>query len=238
MQYVLLPCSLSSTFYKPVQILFDMDGTLVASTPGVMRAWRTFGKDYGFDAETAIESTHGVRLWDSLKLWCNLKDDAKIKAEADRFEEEVLKGGVVALPGAIDLLNQIRAGSTSTNPGWTIVTSATNVYAPQALSQAGIQVSPFTPVTTANDVTHGKPHPAPFLAGAKSLNVDPTKCLVVEDAVNGVISGKASGARTLASSTTTPREVLAASGPDWIVPDLTHVSVRWVEGKLEVTIRD
>ncbi|KAF8496912.1 HAD-like domain-containing protein [Gautieria morchelliformis] len=135
------------------------------------------------------------------------------QGEADRFEQEVLKGGVVALPGAIDLLNQIRE-SSSTNPGWTIVTSATNVYTPQTLSQAGIQVSPFTPVTTANDVTHGKPHPAPFLTGAESLNVDPTKCLAIEDAVNGVISGKASGPRTLAPSTTTPCEVLAASrGP-------------------------
>jgi hypothetical protein len=46
--------------------------------------------------------------------------------------------------------------------------------------------------------------------------------LVVEDAVSGVVSGKASGARTLASATTTPREVLAASGPDWMVPDLTQ----------------
>jgi hypothetical protein len=201
------------------------------------------------------------------------------QAEADRFEVEVLKGGVIALPGANDLLDQvglaystfstlhhipivqIRAGSTSDHPGWTIVTSgmfhcspaifsfievffyspaATNVYAPQALSQAGIQISPFTPITTANDVTAGKPHPAPFLAGAKSLNVDPTKCasrrlhlgfnfnlymekgLVVEDAVNGIMSGKASGARTLATATTTPLQALVSAQPDWIVPDLTQ----------------
>ncbi|KAF8496909.1 hypothetical protein JB92DRAFT_2988846 [Gautieria morchelliformis] len=38
--------------------------------------------------------------------------------------------------------------------------------------------------------------------------------LAVEDAVNGVIGGKASGARKLVSSTTTPREALAASGAD------------------------
>lgn len=46
--------------------------------------------------------------------------------------------------------------------------------------------------------------------------------LVVEDAVNGIMSGKASGARTLASATTTPRHVLATAEPDWIVQDLTQ----------------
>ena len=46
--------------------------------------------------------------------------------------------------------------------------------------------------------------------------------LVVEDAVNGIISGKACGARTLAPTTTNPREALAAAEPDWIVPDLTQ----------------
>lgn len=29
--------------------------TLIDSTPGVINAWRTFGKDYGFDAEAAIQ---------------------------------------------------------------------------------------------------------------------------------------------------------------------------------------
>ncbi|KAF8588438.1 HAD-like protein [Ramaria rubella] len=212
--------------------------TLIDSTPGVIKAWRKFGKDYGFDAEAAIVATHGVRLYDSLRLWCDISDEAKIKDEADRFEREVIDGGVVTLPGVNDLLNQIRAGSTSTTPGWTIVTSATNFYAPRALSQCGIEVSPFTPLTTANDVTHGKPHPEPYLAGAKSLNVDPKNCLVIEDAVNGILSGKAAGARTLAPTTSSTREVVAAANPDWIVPDLRHVSVKWVDSKLEVTIRD
>lgn len=37
-------------------ILFDNDGTLIDSTPGVYYAWRIFGNEYGFDAVKAAES--------------------------------------------------------------------------------------------------------------------------------------------------------------------------------------
>jgi len=60
----------------------------------------------------------------------------------------------------------------------------------------------------------------------------------VEDAVNGLLSGKAAGAKTLAVCTSSSHEVVAAAEPDWVVPDLTHISVKWVDGKLQVTIPD
>ena len=46
--------------------------------------------------------------------------------------------------------------------------------------------------------------------------------LVVEDAATGIMSGKASGARTLATCTTSPRQAFVDAQPDWIVPDLTQ----------------
>lgn len=47
--------------------------------------------------------------------------------------------------------------------------------------------------------------------------------LVVEDAVSGILSGRAAGSKTLAVCTTTPHEVLIAkANPDYIVPDLTQ----------------
>jgi len=46
--------------------------------------------------------------------------------------------------------------------------------------------------------------------------------LVVEDAVNGILSGKATGAKVLAVCTSSSHEVVATAEPDWIVPDLTQ----------------
>ncbi|TFK57536.1 HAD-like protein [Heliocybe sulcata] len=220
-------------------ILFDMDGTLIDSTPGVLKAWSTFAADYGLTngAEIAHKS-HGRRLYDTLKEWCQIDDEGKLQSEIVRFEDEVIEGGPVVLPGALDLIHQATGRATgSPSYGWTIVTSATNIYTPKALSRCGIHLPPAGPVTS-NDVANGKPHPDPYLAGAKKCGVDPTKCLVVEDAPSGIKSGHAAGAQTLAVCTSHTRAALLESGcnPDYIVNDLTKVSARWIEGKVEVTI--
>jgi sugar-phosphatase len=44
---------------------------------------------------------------------------------------------------------------------------------------------------TAEEEEFGKPHPAVYITAAKMLEVNPLKCLVIEDSINGVISGKA-----------------------------------------------
>jgi len=84
----------------------------------------------------------------------------------------------------------------------------------------------------------GKPRPAPYLAGAAKCGVDAKNCLVVEDAVSGLRSGRAAGARTLAVCTSTQRDVLLGcdAQPDFIVADLSRVSVRQMDGRIEVTI--
>jgi len=216
-----------------------MDGTLIDSTPGVLAAWDRFGREYGFDAVAAAHAGHGRRLADSLGELCNLNTAEEVEATIVRFEEAVIEGGPIALPGAKELLSQIDAGSTPSARGWTIVTSATNVYTPKALSRTGIP-QPGAGYVTANDVKYGKPQPDPYVTGAERVGVDPKNCLVVEDAPSGLIAGRAAGARTLAVCTSHTRDKIVASGatPDFIVNDLTRVAARWVDGKVVVEIDD
>ncbi|KAK7040627.1 HAD-like domain-containing protein [Favolaschia claudopus] len=221
----------------PVTIVVDgvLHATLIDSTPGLEAAWATFCNDYHLgDSASMVHETHGRRLYDTLKEYCDISDESKLQAEIDRFEEEVIKGGPVVLPGVLALLSQL---SSETAIGWTIVTSATRNYAPRALERCGIAL-PRAGIVTSNDVTHGKPHPAPYLAGAAKCNADPTKCIVVEDAISGIQSGKAAGSLVLAVCTSTSREKIVDSGamPDYIVPDLSRVAARWIDNRIELTI--
>ena len=49
----------------------------------------------------------------------------------------------------------------------------------------------FKQITTGDEATRGKPDPQIYLITAKKLGVKPSECLVLEDAMNGVIAGKA-----------------------------------------------
>lgn len=91
---------------------------------------------------------------------------------------------------------------------------------------------------TAEDVTEGKPkydalplvylrdltipRPDPYLKGAAGCGVDPSRCLVVEDAPSGIRSGNAAGAKTLAFITSHSRAQVEEAQPTWIVNNLSR----------------
>ena len=47
-------------------ILFDIDGTLVDSTPVVERSWRTWAREYDVDADEVMRVCHGRRTEDTV----------------------------------------------------------------------------------------------------------------------------------------------------------------------------
>ncbi|MDN5725310.1 MAG: HAD family hydrolase, partial [Propionibacteriales bacterium] len=61
-----------------------------------------------------------------------------------------------------------------------------------------LPVGRFDAVVSGDEVTHGKPHPEPYLTAAAALGVDPTQCVVIEDSGPGSASGNAAGALVLA----------------------------------------
>jgi sugar-phosphatase len=110
---------------------------------------------------------------------------------------------------------------------WTVVTSATERLARVRLAAGGVPVPGR--LVTANQVTRGKPHPEPFLAGAALLGYAPEECVVFEDSSSGAKAGRAAGCTVVATTFSHPIETLDAA--HYLVTDLTGMRVeRLVDG--------
>ncbi|KAH9942582.1 phosphatase [Amylocystis lapponica] len=225
-------------------ILFDMDGTLVDSTDGVVGAWELFAEKYpGIDVTEVLSSSHGVRTVENLRIHCGIEDPDELEREAERFEAAIVfnskkdgRRGIVALPGVREIIEELLPVAKFPNPRWAICTSATRSYATAALKTAGVPVPDV--FVASEDVEKGKPEPDPYLLGAKRCGVDASKCLVVEDAPSGVRSGRAAGCKTLALLTSHSREQVDAAQPDYVVKNLASVSMKRTETGVEVKINE
>ncbi len=193
-------------------VLFDMDGTLIDSTPAVIRSWDTWGVEYGLTA-SALEAGHGQP---ASQLVRSLLPPHRVDEGLARIAALELADvdDIVILPGAAELLLALPVDRIA------IVTSATRPLAAARLNAAGLTAP--TVIVTFDDVSNGKPHPEPFLTGAARLGIDPARCLVIEDAPAGIAAARAAGCATLAVTTTSPREELDA---DLVVDSLAQVSI-------------
>ena len=165
-------------------ILFDMDGILISSIGSVERSWTKWAEMRGVDPEYACKTAHGRRAIETAAM---LRPDLDSEAELRLIEDiELADGeGLAVLPGVLPMLQALPEDR------WTVVTSATERLARMRLAQAGIPVP--ARLVTANDVTQGKPDPAPYLAGAALLGLPLDECVVFEDAESGTLAGRAAG---------------------------------------------
>jgi sugar-phosphatase len=208
----------------PVQIpckaiLFDMDGILISSIGSVERSWTIWAKMRGIDPEYACRVAHGCRSIDTVAL---LRPDLDAQTENDFIENMEIEDteGIILLPGVLDLLKALPPDR------WTVVTSATDRLARVRLAAGGVPVPER--LITAECVAEGKPHPAPYLAGAALLGFAPEECVVFEDAASGTRAGHAAGCTVVATTFSHPIESLDAA--DYLIEDVTGIKVKTLAG--------
>ncbi|MYS93274.1 MULTISPECIES: HAD family hydrolase [Streptomyces] len=209
-------------------LLFDNDGTLVSSLSSVDRCWTRWATEYGITAEEfARVELHGRPAAEIAAdlLPADVVPEAVARIE-DLEVEDVPGGGVHLLPGTRAFLDALPAER------WAVVTSATRRLAEARLDAVGIL--PKT-LVAADDVTRGKPDPEPYLLAARALGVDPTRCVVFEDAPAGLTAGRAAGMTTVALTTTHQAHELRA---DLVVEDLSALSALVTEQGVEISLRD
>jgi sugar-phosphatase len=195
---------------------FDMDGVLVDSTPAVARVWAVWARKYGFDTDAVVKMAHGRPSISTIRELLPDGDHDAENLEVERLEIEDTED-IAAMPGALEILRALPKDR------WTVVTSATKALAEVRLRAAGLPLPKI--FITSDDVTRGKPDPEPYRKGAEILGIAPAKCVVVEDAPAGIRAGKAAGARVIALRATAEDSELAVAGADWIVDDMSKLSL-------------
>lgn len=173
-------------------VIFDMDGVLIDSEPlwkiameeafhsvGCMITKNDFQETVGLRIDEVVEYWHKKMQWEDLS--------------AKEVEELIIQKmvGLIQengnpLVGVIDTIAFLKSKRIKIG----LATSSYNVLIDTVLGSLGI-TDEFDVVNSAEDEDYGKPHPAVYLTVAKRLNVDTSKCLVIEDSFNGVISGMA-----------------------------------------------
>jgi HAD superfamily hydrolase (TIGR01509 family) len=181
----------------PAAVLWDMDGTLVDTEP------------YWMAGERALVEAHGGQ-WTDEHARQLVGNDLLVSADYILAHSPIeltplevvhtLLAGVVARvaervpwrPGARELL----AGLVAEGVPCALVTMSWESLATAVLSH--LPKGSFTAVITGEVVSHGKPHPEPYLAAARLLGVDVGACIAIEDSPPGVASAVAAGIPTIA----------------------------------------
>jgi sugar-phosphatase len=215
----------SQRIFQCTAILFDLDGVLVDSTRSVARQWAIWAREHHVPEEEAVRIAHGRRTLETIRL---LAPHLDAEAETLRLEarEADDTDGVGRIPGALELLSTLPAER------WAVVTSGTRYLATRRLATNGLPAP--AAFVTADEVSHGKPHPEPYLKGAQLLGLPPRQCLVFEDAPAGIEAAHAAGMSAIALATTYPASQLAHA--EAVIRDLSKVCVRLNGKGLEVLV--
>lgn len=173
-------------------VIFDMDGVLTDSEPIWKVAMEEVFKNVGCNlTRQDFQKTVGLRLDEVVSYWYTVAPwetygSKEVEQQIVNRMEELLREQATPLTGVVEALHYFRAKGLKIG----LATSSYAVLINAILETLDI-ASYFDAISSAEFEEFGKPHPAVYITTARKLGVDPSKCLVIEDSLNGIISGKA-----------------------------------------------
>ncbi len=196
-------------------VIFDMDGVLVDSEPFICEAAIRMFKERGLDVKPDdfrpfVGAGENRYLGGPAEKYNFPLDIERDKARTYAIYGEIVKGRLKPLPGVHEFIARCRGKGLRL----ALASSADRIKVDINLREIGLPAGTFAALVNGLDVQRRKPYPDIFLFAAEKLGVPIARCLVIEDAVNGVQAAKAADAKCLALLTSFPREKLA--GADWI----------------------
>ena len=173
-------------------ILFDNDGVLVDTEPLFLQATQELLAT--IDIRLTLEDYHDISMRQGRSVFDlaaaqGVSDREILDLRARRGERysELIEEGIAVLDGVVAALERLHG----TVP-MAIVTSSRRDHFDRIHRQTDLMRF-FDFVLADGDYTDHKPHPSPYLAAAQRLDVDPRRCLAIEDTERGLISATSAG---------------------------------------------
>ena len=212
-------------------IIYDLDDLMVNSLPmheeAGERALQEYGHSFSELPSGLRASFIGRRVIDIAKdtfEYFNIKApvEAYYKKRSALFLE-LVKEKLEAMPGlhaSLELFCRNRFPIA-------VASSGTTEYIGIVLEKFSIG-GYFDVIVSGDDVTKGKPDPETFIIAAKKLDVEPARCIVLEDATNGIKAAKAAQYKCIAvKNPYTPPQDL--SGADMVADTLSAISLEHIK---------
>ncbi|MEM6722727.1 MAG: hexitol phosphatase HxpB [Bacteroidota bacterium] len=173
------------------QVIYDMDGLMIDSEPFWQQAQIACFAEVGI--QLAVEDclkTKGIRIDEIVLMRAEQAptpyDQKRLTSKIVDYLIQLIEAQGTAMPGlfeSIELWRQLdRPIHLASSSSFRIIDAVL-----QKLDLRGV----FQVVHSAEQETHGKPHPAVYLSTAQRIGVVPQKCLALEDSLNGAIAAKA-----------------------------------------------
>jgi beta-phosphoglucomutase len=206
--------------------IFDVDGVLVDSYEAHFESWKRLADETGVAfTEDDFASTFGRSSSDIIRSCGFVTTLEGESAEVNRLDErkeelyrEVVTDAFPSMDGAVELIDALG------DDGFLIAAGSSGPPENVELTLEKLdRQSAFGAVITGSDVTHGKPHPEVFLLAAEHLGVNPSRCVVIEDATAGIEAAHAAGMACvgLVSTGRTRKELVPA---DLVVDSLRELT--------------
>lgn len=178
-------------------VIFDLDGVICFTDEYHYLAWKQMADSLGVYFDREINNRlRGVSRMESLEIVLERYEgpalSAERKAELAAMKNDIYRESLAQMSPA-DLSDEVRSTLDGLRGmGLKLAIGSSSKNTPFILGQLGLG-GYFDAVSDGNNITRSKPDPEVFLKAAEMLGLEPSVCLVVEDAVSGAQAGYAGG---------------------------------------------
>lgn len=193
-------------------LLFDIDGTLTDTDALHLEAFNEVLGPYGHAFDHArftreLQGFSNASISERFLAGQPPQRQTIIMGEKEQAFRRLVAGRIQPLPGLMALL----ALADRANVPMVAVTNAPRLNAEMLLSGLGV-ADRFKVLIIGDELSHGKPHPVPYLEGLRAVGAAAEASVAFEDSRSGVRSSSSAGVATIGIRTSLNHNDLVAAG--------------------------